>query len=95
MVKDENFEKKNFDKTKLKIVTTQLDKLLRLPGVKSILCNRNNNINFDDMLANGDITFVCTRRGDLGASSHKAFGLFFLISMQNAVLRKIIQKLYG
>lgn len=26
MVKDENFEKKNFDKTKLKIVTTQLDK---------------------------------------------------------------------
>ena len=66
----------------------QLDKLLRLPGVKSILCNRNKNINFDDMLANGDITFVCTRRGDLGASSHKAFGLFFLISMQNAVLRR-------
>lgn len=67
---------------------SQLDKLLRLPGVKSILCNRNKNINFDDMLANGDITFVCTRRGDLGASSHKAFGLFFLISMQNAVLRR-------
>lgn len=70
------------------IAISQLDKLLRLPGVKSILCNRNNNINFDNMLANGDITFVCTRRGDLGASSHKAFGLFFLISMQNAVLRR-------
>ena len=40
------------------------------------------------MLANGDITFVCTRRGDLGATSNKAFGLFFLISMQNAVLRR-------
>lgn len=66
----------------------QLDKLLRLPGVKSILCNRHNNINFDKMLANGDITFVCTRRGDLGSSSHRAFGLFFLISMQNAVLRR-------
>lgn len=70
------------------IAINQLDKLLRLPGVKSILCNRHNNINFDKMLANGDITFVCTRRGDLGASSHKAFGLFFLISMQNAVLRR-------
>lgn len=70
------------------IVISQLDKLLRLPGVKSILCNRHNNIDFDKMLANGDITFVCTRRGDLGASSHKAFGLFFLISMQNAVLRR-------
>lgn len=70
------------------VAITQLDKLLRIPGVKSILCNRHNNIDFDKMLANGDITFVCTRRGDLGASSHKAFGLFFLISMQNAVLRR-------
>lgn len=67
---------------------SQLDKLLRIPGVKSILCNRHNNIDFDKSLSNGDIIFVCTRRGDLGASSHKAFGLFFLISMQNAVLRR-------
>lgn len=67
---------------------TQLDNLLRLDGVKTVLCNRHNNINFDDMLANGELTFVCTRRGDLGANSHKAFGLFFLISMQNAVLRR-------
>lgn len=67
---------------------SQLDKLLRIPGVKSILCNRHNNIDFDKSLADGDIIFVCTRRGDLGASSHKAFGLFFLISMQNAVLRR-------
>lgn len=68
--------------------TSQLDNLLRIPGVKNVLCNRHNNINFDDMLANGEITFICTRRGDLGASAHKAFGLFFLIAMQNAVLRR-------
>lgn len=67
---------------------TQLDNLLRLPGVKSVLCNRFNNIDFDKALANGEITFVCTRRGDLGSSTHQAFGLFFLISMQNAVLRR-------
>ena len=67
---------------------TQLDNLLRLPGVKTILCNRYTNINFDDMLENGEITFVCTRRGDLGATTHKAFGLFFLLAMQNAVLRR-------
>lgn len=70
------------------IVIHQLSKLLNLPGVKSILCNRYNNIDFDKMLANGDVTFICTRRGDLGSSTHKAFGLFFLISMQNAVLRR-------
>lgn len=70
------------------IAISQLDKLLRLPGVKSILCNRHKNIDFDKVLANGDVTFVCTRRGDLGSASHKAFGLFFLISMQNAILRR-------
>ena len=67
---------------------SKLDNLLRLPGVKSILCNRYNNINFDETLSNGAINFVCTRRGDLGATAHKAFGTFFLLSMQNAVLRR-------
>lgn len=68
--------------------TSQLDNLLRLPGVKTILCNRHQNIDFDEMLANGEVTFLCTRRGDLGLASHKAFGLFFLIAMENAVLRR-------
>lgn len=70
------------------LAATQLDNLLRLPGVKSILCNRHNNINFDDALKNGEVTLVCTRRGDLGRTSHRAFGLFFILSMQNAVLRR-------
>ena len=74
--------------TFISVVADILDRLLRVPGVKNILCNRHNNINFDESLANGDINFICTRRGDLGATNHKAFGLFFLISMQNAVLRR-------
>lgn len=68
--------------------TTQLDTLLRVQGVKNILCNRTNNLNYDDLLANGEITLLCTRRGDLGASVHKAFGLFFLLLMQYSVLRR-------
>lgn len=67
---------------------TQLDNLLRNEGVRNILCNRNDNINFDEVLENGGVTFVCTRRGDLGAATHKAFGLFFLILMQYSVLRR-------
>ena len=70
------------------IALAQLDNLLRLPGVKSILCNRNNNLDFDRALKDGEITLVCTRRGDLGRITHKAFGLFFILSMQNAVLRR-------
>ena len=79
--------KSNIEKY-LSTVTSQLDNLLRIPGIKGILCNRTNNLNFDEMLANADVTFICTRRGDLGAAGHKAFGLFFLIAMQNAVLRR-------
>ncbi len=67
---------------------SQLDVLLRVPGVKAILCNRTNNLNYDNVLANGEITLVCTRRGDLGASVHTAFGLFFLLLMQYSVLRR-------
>lgn len=65
-----------------------MDELLKYPGVRNILCNRTENINYDDALANGEITLVCTRRGDLGSSVHKSFGLFFILLMQNAVLRR-------
>ncbi len=67
---------------------TQLDGLLRVPGLRNILCNRTKNINFDTALENGEITIVCTRRGDLGPVLHKAFGLFFLLSMQRSVLKR-------
>ena len=45
---------------------TQLDNLLRYPGIRNILCKRTNNLNFDHALANGEFTLLCTRRGDLG-----------------------------
>lgn len=69
-------------------ITSKLENLLRAPSIKNILCNRHNNINFDETLANGDVIFLCTRRGETGKVAHKAFGLFFLLSMQNAVLRR-------
>lgn len=67
---------------------TQLDLLLRISSVRNILCNRTNNLNFDKVLANGEVTLLCTRRGDLGATMHLAFGLFFLLLMQVCVLRR-------
>lgn len=70
------------------IIAGRLENLLRAPKIRFILCNRHNNINFDDVLANGEVTFLCTRRGDSGKIAHTAFGLFFLISMQHAVLSR-------
>ena len=72
----------------LQASAAQLENLLRYPGVKNILCNRVNNINYDKALADGEVIFVCTRRGDLGASVHKAFGLFYLLLMQHSVLSR-------
>ena len=65
-----------------------MDNLLRISSVRNILCNRVNNIDYDKALANGEITLVCTRRGDLGATAHKAFGLFFLLIMQYSILKR-------
>ena len=72
----------------LQASAAQLENLLRYPGVRNILCNRTNNLNYDNALKNGDVTFVCTRRGDLGPSVHKAFGLFFILLMQQSVLSR-------
>lgn len=72
----------------LQASAAQLENLLRYPGVRSILCNRVNNLNYDEVLKNGEVVLVCTRRGDLGAGVHKAFGLFFLLLMQHSVLSR-------
>lgn len=69
-------------------VSSRLENLLRSSKIKNILCNRYDNINFDDALANGEFIFICTRRGDSGKIASTALGLFFLLSMQNAVLKR-------
>ncbi len=67
---------------------TQLDNFLRNPGVKSVLCSRNHNIDFDKALQNGEIITVCTRQGALGEIHQRAFGMFFILSFKDAVLRR-------
>ena len=69
-------------------IAGRLENLLRYPKVKNILCNRHDNIDFDKSLKDGEFIFVCTRRGEAGKFVSSAFGLFFLLSMQNAVLRR-------
>ena len=83
-----NFYKESSAKSEtekfVSVAISQLDSLLRYPGMRNILCKRNNNIDFDRALENGEITLVCTRRGDLGAKSHKAFRIILYII--NAIL---------
>ena len=69
--------------------SAEIDNLLRYPGVKAILCNRSNNLDYEKILSEGQVTLLCTRRGDLGETAHKAFGLFFLLLMQQAILSRL------
>ena len=64
----------------------QIDSLLRYPGVKSIVCNKEQNLDYNKVLQNGDLVFCCTRHSNLGAIMQKSFGLFFLLVMQQAVM---------
>ena len=68
--------------------TTQLDNLMRHEMVKKILCSRDRNLDFDKVLSEGQCVSVCTRRGELGGLLSKPFGMFFILSMQDAVLRR-------
>lgn len=83
-------DSKNLLNTKRSVTTasSSLDNLLRYPGVKNILCKRSNNLDYERILSDGEVTLLCTRRGDLGETAHKAFGLFFILLMQQAILSR-------
>ena len=88
---ENNFYKKSLNKDlkkDLNNVIAVLENLLRNPGVKNILCNKVNNINYDESLENGDVIFLCTRRGDLGGTIHRGFGIYFLLLMQQSILTR-------
>ena len=67
---------------------TQLNNLLRHPGIKKALCGRTNVIDFDAALREGKVITACSRKGELGMIASKAFGMFFILQFQDAVLRR-------
>lgn len=67
---------------------TQLNNLLRHPGIKKALCGRTNVIDFDKALREGHVITACSRKGELGIIASKAFGMFFILQFQDAVLRR-------
>ena len=67
---------------------TQLNNLLRNPGLKKALCGKTNILDFDKALEDGSVITACSRKGDLGIRQSKAFGMFFILQFQDAVLRR-------
>ena len=48
---------------KIKTPTSILDNIIKNPSLKTLLCNRNNNVNFDDAIQNGKVLLFCLRKG--------------------------------
>ncbi|MCX8074952.1 MAG: type IV secretory system conjugative DNA transfer family protein [Clostridia bacterium] len=67
---------------------TQLNNLLRNPGLKKALCGKTNILDFDRALRDGSVVTACSRKGELGIIQSKAFGMFFILQFQDAVLRR-------
>lgn len=67
---------------------TQLNNLLRHPGIKKALCGKHNVLDFDKALKEGQVITACSRKGELGIIASKAFGMFFILQFQDAVLRR-------
>ena len=67
---------------------TQLNNLLRHPGLKKALCGKTNVINFTEAIQSGKLITACSRKGELGIIQSKAFGMFFILQFQDAVLRR-------
>lgn len=63
-----------------------INEFLIMPANKEVFCSQDS-IDFDRALANGEIT-VCNYNLAAGDSDAIAFGLFFLLSMNNAVLSR-------
>lgn len=58
--------------------SAQLDVLLRTASMKTILCNRYNNLDLGKVIENGEVVLVGTRADDIGYMPHVALGRFFM-----------------
>lgn len=67
-------------------IINQLDNFLGREEVKYILCDREESLNLADVLENGECIAVASRQSELGEILGRAFALFFILSLQNAVL---------
>ncbi len=86
---EQNFYKDSVGKKDMQryvhFVSSTLDVLLRSAEARNIICNRYNNIDFNDVLDNGKVVLISTRPYEIGGTGHKGFGNFFLMLMMCSV----------
>lgn len=71
---------------KIKAPTSILDNIIKNPSLKTLLCNRNNNVNFDDAIQNGKVLLFCLRKGELSNKSYLNHKSFRIIDFQSLLI---------
>lgn len=66
----------------------QLDNFIGREEIRYILCNEEQGLNLNDVLENGECIAIATRQAELGDVIGRAFALFFIMSIQTAVLSR-------
>ncbi|MEG2354233.1 MAG: TraM recognition domain-containing protein [Clostridium sp.] len=69
-------------------IINQLDNFIGREEIRYILCNRTDGLNLDEVLENGECIAIATRQAELGDVIGRAFALFFIMSLQTAVLSR-------
>lgn len=66
----------------------QLDNFIGREEIRYILCNQDEGLKLDEVLENGESIAIATRQAELGEVIGRAFALFFIMSLQTAVLSR-------
>jgi hypothetical protein len=69
-------------------IINQLDNFLGREEIKHILCSTEDSLDLAEVIDKGECIAIATRQNDLGERLGKAFALFFILSMQNAILSR-------
>lgn len=67
-------------------IINQLDNFLGREEIRYIFCDRENSLDFSEVLEKGECIAVSTRQSELGEVLGKAFALMIILSIQNSVL---------
>ncbi|MGL5380673.1 type IV secretory system conjugative DNA transfer family protein [Clostridium sp.] len=69
-------------------IINQLDNFIGREEIRYILCSRTGGLNLDEVLEGGECIAIATRQAELGDVIGRAFALFFIMSLQTAVLSR-------
>lgn len=93
---ENNFYKNSSGREKMEqyveMAISLLENFLTNKNMRNIFASRYHNIHFDESLRNGDVIFICTRRGRISGSAYDLFQMYMSIMLRflkGGILKKV------